>query len=101
VILKPFRVSEASLSPDYQDGDYVLVSSLPYWVGAIRPGDVVVFRRPTGGVMIKIVERLENEGRSLFVTGRSADSMDSRTFGAVPREAVLGKVIWRISRKAA
>lgn len=77
----------------------MLVSRLPILLGGIRPGDVVIFQHPLHGKLIKRVDHLEAEGSQVFVTGTSPDSIDSRTFGAIPREIVLGKVIWHIPGK--
>jgi signal peptidase I len=98
VILQWLRIEGSSLSPGYEDGDYVLVSGVPVLFLGIHPGDVVVFNHPRHGKMIKIVERLEPVSRSVFVVGSSAGSVDSRTFGPVPRGLVMGKVIWHIPK---
>jgi signal peptidase I len=99
VIFGVIRVAGHSLDPAYQDGDFVLVSKLPIHFWGIHPGDVIVFRHPSLGVLIKFVERLEGGGSRVFVTGLDPESRDSRTFGAVPRELVLGKVIGHIRKK--
>ena len=99
MILQMLKVEGSSLHPDYQDGDYVLVSRLPWLFSRVHPGDVVVFDHPRLGKMIKFVQRLEQDGRAVYVIGRDADSVDSRIFGAVPRNLLLGKVIWHIPGK--
>ena len=96
-MLKLLRVSGLSMWPQYEDGDYVLVAS-PRLAGGIRAGDVVVFRHPDYGVMIKRVERVEPGGDDIYVIGAHERSVDSRQFGAISRRAVIGKVIWHIKR---
>jgi len=98
MILQWLRVEGSSLSPEIEDGDYVLVSKVPLLFSGIRPGDVVVFRHPYHGKMIKIVERLEPDRRAVFVIGTNDDSVDSRTFGPIPRRLVMGKVVWHVAR---
>lgn len=98
MILQWLRVEGSSLSPDFEDGDYVLVSQVPLLFSGIHPGDVVVFRHPYHGKMIKIVERLESASRSVFVIGLNDGSVDSRTFGPIPRSLVMGKVVARIAK---
>ncbi len=95
MLLQVIKVSGRSLDPAYQDGDYVLVSGLPFHLRGIRPGDAVVFQHPRLGRLIKLVERLEDEGRSVYVIGLNEFSSDSRTFGAISRNLVEGKVVWR------
>jgi signal peptidase I len=99
VIFGILKVSGGSLSPVYQDGDYVLVSSIPILVAGIRPGNVIVFRHPTLGRLVKLVDHLEQDGQRVFVVGLDPFSRDSRVFGAIPRELVLGKVIGRVARR--
>ena len=79
-------------------GDYILVIKIPYFLRRLKPGDVVVFRHPAYGVMIKRLERFSEDGEELFVLGSHPESNDSRSFGPVPRHWVTGKVILRISR---
>jgi signal peptidase I len=98
MLLRVIKVLGRSLDPVYLDGDYVLVSGLPFHLRSIRPGDAVVFHHPRLGRLIKLVERLEDGGSSVFVIGLNEFSSDSRTFGAIPRSLVEGKVIARFTR---
>ena len=97
MLLQIIRVSGDSLDPVYQDGDFVLVSKIPIVFLGIRPGDAVVFQHPRLGWLIKLVERLEAKDHSVFVVGLDPHSSDSRTFGAIPRAQIQGKVIWHFT----
>ena len=99
MLLQIIKIDGHSLEPDYQEGDYVLVSNIPLLLHGVRPGDVVVFDHPQNGNVIKRVERLENNGRSAFVVGTHPGSIDSRDYGAIPLNWIGGKVIWHFSRK--
>jgi len=94
-MFKLLKVSGHSLWPLYEDGDYVLIAH-PRLAGAIRPGDVLVFRNAVYGTMIKQVERVVPDSNELYVVGTHDGSVDSREFGAISRQAVIGKVIWHI-----
>jgi signal peptidase I len=98
VILNLLKVSGNSLLPAYQDGDFVLVSKIPYLFAPIRPGDVVVFRREPYGTLIKMVESLGARGDEISVVGTFPGSVDSTRFGPIRARKVLGKVIWHIKR---
>jgi signal peptidase I len=98
VIFSIIKVRGRSLEPAYADGDFVLISNLPVLLSGIRAGDVVVFRHPSLGKLIKLVERVEDQGQRIFVIGLDPQSHDSRTFGAVPRALILGKVIHHIRK---
>jgi type IV secretory pathway protease TraF len=51
--------------------------------------------------MIKKVERIDQGTGELFVIGSHDSSVDSRHFGPIGREALVGKVIWHIRKPAA
>jgi hypothetical protein len=99
VLLRLLKIRGQSLAPVYREGDYVLISRLPLLLGGLRCGDTVVFHHPRLGKLIKLVEWLEDAGQAVFVIGLDADSVDSRRFGPVQRDNLLGKVIWHIPKK--
>jgi signal peptidase I len=99
VLLQILKIAEHSLEPAYQEGDFVLVSKIPIFLGRVRAGDTVVFSHPTMGRLIKRVERLLEDGKSLWVVGSSPDSVDSRIFGPVSIRQVTGKVIGHVSSR--
>ncbi len=113
------RVAGGSMRPTLRDGDYILTNKLAYgfrlpftnvcalrWSGP-QPGDVVVLTSPVDGR--RLVKRIiAGPGDALrdgypsgttvpcgqfFVRGDDADSIDSRTFGCVPRDRILGQVV--------
>jgi signal peptidase I len=96
-MMKILRISGRSLEPDFQDGDFVLVSKIPLFLRHARRGDVVAFTKPPYGLLIKRVEYLTPAGE-LFVLGSHVTSVDSLQFGPVRRQDVLGKVIGHIQK---
>ncbi len=98
-MLKLLKVSGDSLSPAYEEGDFVVIAKIPLFFN-LRPkrGDVVVFDHPIFGTMIKQVEKIDTEKDELFVIGTHQNSVDSRRFGPIPAQSVLGTVIWHIKK---
>ncbi len=92
------KVTEQSLSPFFLEGDFVVVSKIPFFFRPPAPGDVVVFNHPTYGKMIKEVEQVSPDGDELFVVGTHPLSTDSRQFGPIRKEMLLGKVVWHIRK---
>jgi nickel-type superoxide dismutase maturation protease len=92
--LRRFVVRDMSMSPTLRPGDRVV--ALQWWW---RPkvADVVVFREPDAHLTfaVKRIVRLEADGW-LTVHGDNANvSRDSREFGPVPRNLLVGKVVYR------
>jgi signal peptidase I len=95
-MLRLLKIRGQSLYPDFQEGEFVLVGRVPFPSGKIRAGDVIVFRQPGFGTLIKRVSQVLDAGKSFDVRGTQIESTDSRNFGPVPIEQVSGKVIWHI-----
>ena len=106
------RVEGASMVPTFNPGDAVLTVRR-----AVRPtvrrGDVVVCTRPAGlpgpdSYLIKRVIAIagdpmpEHLGETVapgrvYVRGDGDRSLDSRVFGAIPLDHVIGHVVARLS----
>ncbi|GAA4576969.1 S24 family peptidase [Planotetraspora kaengkrachanensis] len=85
------RVTGDSMIPALRPGDWLLVRR----GAAIRPGDVVVARRPHG-LIVKRAFRLTDEGWWVESDNQRAPGrQDSWNFGAVPADDVVGRVVAR------
>lgn len=96
-MLRLFKIAGDSLAPEYQDGDFVFVSKIPFLFHPASPGDIVAFHQPGYGLLIKRVQQTTPEN-DLDVGGSRTESIDSRVFGPVRRNDLLGKVIWHIRK---
>ncbi len=92
------KVTGDSLSPVYNDGDFVLIVKIPIFLINIRVGDIVVFKHPIYGQLIKKVHLVSDQEDKIFVVGFHENSVDSRQFGAISKKEILGKVIWHIKK---
>jgi nickel-type superoxide dismutase maturation protease len=97
VILAVRRVRGDSLAPRFRAGDFVVISRIPLLFRRPAAGDVVVFRQPDYGQLIKRVEQVKSDG-SLFVLGDDIDSVDSRRFGPIQPKALIGLVVLHVPR---
>ena len=97
-MVKLLKVTGASLEPSYQEGDFVLVSKIPFFFKFVRKGDVIVFHHEVYGTLIKRIDRLVPEQNGYYVQGTREDSIDSRLIGIIAKKDVIGKVIWHISK---
>ena len=83
------RVVGKSMLPQLREGQLVVGWRV---FTSITPGNLVIFRH-NGLEKIKRVAKLHN--KQVFVVGdNQADSTDSRSFGPVPYDAIVAKVIW-------
>ena len=96
-MLRLLKITGESLAPEYQEGDFVFVSKIPFWFSPPSSGDVIAFHQPGYGLLIKRIRQVD-QGNTLHVIGTHEGSVDSRTFGAVRREQIVGKVIWHIRK---
>ena len=89
--LKLFRVADDSMLPSIHDGDYVLVFT---WASHFNKGDIIVLLHPTDA--IPIVKRISGiyGGRYFVIGDNKSQSNDSRSFGNVGKEDIIGKVLW-------
>jgi nickel-type superoxide dismutase maturation protease len=97
-MIQILKVTGESLSPVFLEGDFVVVSKIPFVLRKIKAGDIVVFQHPVYGTMIKKVEYISPNGEEIFVLGTHPESTDSRQFGPLQRRQLIGKVIWHIGK---
>ncbi|MFG3050573.1 nickel-type superoxide dismutase maturation protease [Kitasatospora sp. NPDC048239] len=91
-------VAGDSMVPTLREGDQLVVR----YGARIRPGAVVVFRHPLQQdlLVVKRADARRPKGWWLLSDNRPIDS-DSRSYGAVPDELVLGRVLLRLRPRPA
>ncbi|MEV0093435.1 nickel-type superoxide dismutase maturation protease [Streptomyces sp. NPDC050738] len=84
------EVMGASMVPTLRQGDQVLV----HYGAQLRPGDVAVLRHPLQQDLLIVKRLIERREEGWWVLGDSLaeNALDSRVFGTVPDELVLGRV---------
>ncbi len=96
-----FVIRDASMTPAYRPGERVVVSRLIYRFRSPAAGDVVVLRDPErpDRYLIKRIDAALDDGpgpHRFEVRGdNAAESRDSRSFGPVRRDQIVGKVWFR------
>lgn len=90
-----FRVDDRSMEPTLAPGDYVLVNRWAYRRHDPANGDLVIVRDPEVPARYLVKRIADMSVSGAYVVGdNSALSRDSRAFGPVPRELIVGRV-WR------
>jgi nickel-type superoxide dismutase maturation protease len=87
------------MRPALEPGDWLLVDPDAYRRRPPRPGELVVAPDPREPerLLVKRVAALESDGRVMLAGDAPDASTDSRTFGAVAVDAILGRAWFRIS----
>ena len=93
------------MSPQFNCGDYVVLLTAFYKGNkgksngrAIRPGQTLVFDHPQYGRMIKEILSVNTAQRTFIATGLHHESVSAQQMGAIPFDAVIGRVIWSIKQ---
>lgn len=106
-VFSAVRVSGISMLPTLQDKQIIFVNKMAYWKNAPQNGDIVIVREPidniqvvkrivgTPGTAITIEDKTfilkEDE---YYIEGDNRDnSIDSRAYGPIRSERIIGKVI--------
>ncbi|MDR2480034.1 MAG: S26 family signal peptidase [Treponema sp.] len=106
LFLFDFIVAEGnSMEPSIHSGTVLLVNRMRYglrlpgqreylfrWAGP-RPGEVLVFFTPSGQLAVKRCGELVDRGNIMALGDNSLQSYDSRSYGPVPVENIIGKVL--------
>ncbi|MEK6963216.1 MAG: nickel-type superoxide dismutase maturation protease [Nanoarchaeota archaeon] len=93
-----YKVIGKSMEPAYSEGDYLIVNRIAFYFRKPKKGEAVLLEDPrTGKVILKRIQAVKKQ-RYYVLGDNKNQSTDSRAFGWVPSEKILGNVLWRISR---
>ena len=85
------------MEPLCKEGDFLLLDKISYLMFRPKLGDIVVLKHPQQErLLLKYItkEKLDESKYLYWVEGlNKTESSDSRSFGWVPRELILGKGI--------
>ncbi|MDR2159451.1 MAG: S26 family signal peptidase [Treponema sp.] len=106
IFLFDFIVAEGtSMAPAIKPGTVLFVSRLVYGLrvpwkdryllrwSAPREGDVVVFYTPAGDLAVKRCREVRDRGEFMALGDNSLQSYDSRSYGPVSPDRIIGKVL--------
>ena len=97
-MFKLFRITGNSLDPEIKEGDFVLVTRIPFLLNSLKIGDMIVFKHPDHGTLIKLITGIEDNQHKISFVGTNAFSLDSRQIGPVDKDAIIGRVLIHFPR---
>ena len=79
--------------PNFCEGDFVLYKKIENKIASIKKGDIVVAINPSNSkeLIIKRIHKVHSSGYELRGDNRS-ESIDSRHFGIINKDKVIGIV---------
>ena len=91
---RAFLVAGDSMAPTLKGGDVVLVDPKL----KLKIGDLVLAKHPykSSVSILKRVAEIEPDGGIVLIGDNPTESTDSRTFGAVSIESIIGRVASRL-----
>jgi len=92
------KVTGDSMSPDFQQGDFVLIATADFVRKRLKVGDVIIFEHKLYGTLIKRIASFDPETAEAYIEGTRHDSLSSLRLGTIRRDAIRGKVIVHISK---
>ena len=92
-----YEIAGESMLPTLRPGDWVIVDQRAWADHEPREGEIVLARDPRQPerALVKRIRAREPAGDLWLLGDNSRRSTDSRTLGAFPPEALLGRVRWR------
>jgi nickel-type superoxide dismutase maturation protease len=92
-----FVVADTSMQPALQPGDRLIVSR---W-SRPRVRDIVVVRDPEykARALVKRIAQRTPEGHFVVLADNPNVSRDSRVFGTLAPELIVGRVVWRYPKR--
>jgi Peptidase S24-like len=93
-----FRVAGRSMEPEFREGDFVMISKLPFRPKYVRPGTPIAFIHSKYGMLIKKVQEYNPVLKQLWATGISRFSIHRDEIGPIPVKNVIGEVIGHVRK---
>lgn len=94
LLLSKFKISGHSMEPTFKNGDKILATYFFYLFKSPQINDIVVFKDQENKIFVKRIIDVKNN-RYIVLGDNKKDSLDSRNFGEIQRDQILGKLIYK------
>lgn len=93
-IAQPFIVSGLSMFPTYEDGEYLIIDELSYYLRSPERGEVVVFRYPNDPSKFFIKRLIGKPGETITLSGNKVTIKDAGGTTSTLTEDYINKDIF-------
>jgi phage repressor protein C with HTH and peptisase S24 domain len=83
------------MEPIFKNGDTILVSGLLYLFKNPKINDIVAFKEKNGKILVKRIKEIK-DGKFFACGDNKKDSLDSKDFGFISKEFIIGKLIYKL-----
>lgn len=83
------------MEPALKNGDKILATNFFYLFKSPQINDIVVFKDKENIILVKRIINVRNN-RYIVLGDNKKDSLDSRKFGSIQRDQILGKFIYKL-----
>lgn len=95
LLLQKYKISGHSMEPIFKNGDTILVSGLLYLFKNPKINDIVAFKEKNGKILVKRIKEIK-DGKFFACGDNKKDSLDSKDFGFISKEFIIGKLIYKL-----
>lgn len=86
------------MSPDFQEGDFVVLTTLPFLLKRLKVGDTIIFDHKLYGMLIKRIASFDPETAEVYVEAVKSNGLNSLRLGTIRRDFIKGKVLAHFSK---
>lgn len=83
------------MEPTFKNGDKILITYMFYLFKSPQINDIVVFKDQENKIFVKRIINIK-QNRYIVLGDNKKDSLDSRNFGEIQRDQILGKFIYKL-----
>ena len=87
------KIEGESMSPDYNNGDFVIVTRLPLLLNTVKINSVLVFTTQNYGILIKKISDIDRVKKKYFFKGSNKNSVTTEMIGAIDKKDIIGVVL--------
>lgn len=95
LLISKFKITGHSMEPTLKQNELIIISSIPYLFKNPRINDIVAIKSKENKIFIKRIKKI-TKNNYIVLGDNKNDSFDSRNFGPIKKEEIIGKYIYKL-----